>query len=137
MANSVIAIAAATLVQFIVGGVWYTFVFGKLWGDIHGYNKLSKEVQAQMAKDIMPFYGLQLVVTIFTAAVMGNLMVALPDHSPYALAFYAWLGFAMPMQFSGVIFGGTESQWIVKKFLILAGGSLACLMAGAAILSLF
>ncbi len=35
-----------------------------------------------------------------------------------------------------VIFGGTESKWIVKKIAVMAGASLVCLEVAAAVLSL-
>jgi hypothetical protein len=109
-------------------------LFGKVWGDIHGFNKLSKAEQKAAQAKMMPLMVVQFIVTIFIAVVLAKLVVVLPDYSAYALAFMVWIGFVVPTQVSAVVFGGTEPQWIVKKTAIMAGGSLACLLAAAAIL---
>jgi hypothetical protein len=137
MEINVWAVVAATVAQFIVGMAWYTGIFGKIWGEMHGFDKLSKEVQKEMAAKMGPFYGLQLVTTVATAAVLAKAIVMLPDYSPYALATMIWVGFILPTQYSAVAFGGTESKWIVKKVLVMSLGSLACLLVGAAVIQAF
>lgn len=131
-----LAVIVATLAQFVVGGIWYMVPFGKAWGKIHGFEKYSKEEQQKMMKDIMPFYGLQLLVTAVTTVVLA-ILLRNSDGNAYSLVFHLWLGFVVPTQVSAVIFGGTEGKWIVPKIAIMAGGSLACLMVGAAVLQLF
>jgi hypothetical protein len=59
-----------------------------------------------------------------------------PDWSPYAVAALLWLGFVVPTQVSAVIFGRTDSKWIVKKVAVQAGASLACLEVAAAIFNI-
>jgi hypothetical protein len=130
-------VVAATVAQVAVGGIWYSALFGRLWGQIHGFDKLSPEVQKEMAAKMGPFYGVQVLVTILTVGVLAKAIVLLPDYSPYALASLAWLGFILPTQYSAVVFGGTEAPWIVKKLAVMALGSLACLLVGAAVLQLF
>ncbi len=131
-----IAIAVATVVQFIIGAIWYSFLFGKLWGRIHGFDTLTKEVQQQMMKKMGPFYALQFFVTIITTFVLALFVAGLPEWNAYGIAFHLWLGFVVPTQVSAVIFGGTESKWIVKKIAVQAGASLACLMGAACVLQL-
>jgi hypothetical protein len=128
------AVALATIAQFVVGAIWYMPLFGKLWGDIHGFNKLSRAEQKVAQAKMMPLLGVQLLVTILISVVLAKLVVVLPNYSAYALAVMAWIGFVVPTQVSAVVFGGTEPQWIVKKTAIMAGGSLACLLVAAAIL---
>jgi hypothetical protein len=55
------------------------------------------------------------------------------DWNRFGLAGFYWLGFVVPTQIGAVIFGGTEPKWIVKKILVMAFGSLACLEALAAV----
>ncbi len=131
-----LAIVIAVIAQFIVGAVWYGPIFGKLWGKIHGFDKLSKEVQEKMMKEMGPYYGLQLLVTIITTFVLAIFITSLPGWNPYAMAGLFWLGFVIPAQVSAVIFGGTDRKWIAKKIIVQAVGSLACLMVAAAILSM-
>ena len=132
-----LAILIATIVEFAIGAVWYSFLFGKLWGKIHGFDKLTKEVQQKMMKEMGPYYGLQFIVTVITTVVLAFLLVSLPDLNPHLLAAYVWIGFVVPTQVSAVVFGGTERKWIVKKILVMAGASFLCLEAGALVLHLF
>jgi hypothetical protein len=128
------AILAATVLQFICGAIWYSFLFGKLWGKIHGFDKLPKEVQQKMMKGMGPFYAVQALMTLITTFVLAIFLTYMPDWNPYAMAGFFWLGFVVPTQVSAVIFGGTESKWIVKKILVQAGASLVCLEIAAVIL---
>ena len=132
------AIILATIVQFVIGAVWYSFLFGKLWGKIHGFDKLSKQVQQKMMKAMGPFYALQFFVTLVTSFVLEIFVVYLPhDWNVYALAGFFWIGFVVPAQVSAVIFGGTPGKWIVKKIAVQAGASLLCLEAAAIVLHYF
>lgn len=136
----ILAVAAATIIQFIIGALWYSVLFGKLWGQIHGFDKLSKEVQQKMMKQMGPFYGLQLVVTIITSIVLTMFISSVAElgvSNPYLLAAMVWIGFVVPTQVSAVIFGGTESKWIFKKIAVQSGASFACLEAAAAVIHLF
>ena len=111
--------------------VWYSVPFGKVWGQIHGFDKLPKEKQKELASKMGPWYGLQLLVTVLTSVVLAMAIAALPETSPFVLSFLIWIGFVVPTQVSDVIFGGTEGRWIFTKIAILAFGSLACLWAAA------
>lgn len=134
---NLLSVAVATVAQFIVGAFWYSALFGKLWGKMHGFDKLSKEVQDKMMKEMGPIYGLQFLVTILTAYVLAVMVSVMPaDWNVYMLATLLWLGFVVPTQASSVFFGGTESKWIANKIAVQAGGSLACLLAAAFVYSL-
>ncbi len=132
-----LAILVATIAQFIVGAVWYSALFGKLWGKIHGFDKLTKEIQDKMMKQMGPFYALQFGVTLLTSFVLAIFLAYQPDWNAYAMAGFFWLGFVVPTQVSGVIFGGTEGKWVVKKILVQAFASLACLESAAIVFVLF
>ncbi len=132
-----VAVLVATVLQFIVGAVWYTFIFGEAWGKIHGFEKYSKAEQEAMMKQMGPWYGLQFLITIVTTlALAAFIQNTTADWSAYMVAFVAWIGFVVPTQMSAVIFGGTEAKWMWKKMAIMAGGSLACLMTAAVVLEL-
>ena len=133
---SISTILIASVAQFIFGAVWYSALFGAVWGKIHGFDKLSKEVQQKMMKSMGPLYFTQFVVTIVTTYVLAMLTdILTPAWSIYELAGLLWLGFVLPMHISSVIFGGTESKWIVKKIAIQSGAALGCLMIAALILT--
>ncbi len=132
-----LAVILATVAQFVVGAIWYMPLFGKLWGDIHGFDKLTKKEQKEMQSKMGPYYGAQLFVTFLTAFVLAKFLVMLPDYSPYALGLMCWVGFLLPANVSSVIFGGTEANWMAKKMAVMAGGSLACTIIAVVVLNLF
>ncbi len=130
-----IAIFVASIAQFIIGAIWYMPLFGKTWGKIHGMDAVPPEELKVMQKKMMPMLGVQFAITIVTTVVLAIFMTNLPSNwNAYALAGFFWLGFVIPTQVSAVLFGGTKPEWVVTKILIMAGGSLACLEAAAAIM---
>jgi len=134
---NLVAVLAATVAQFVVGAVWYMGLFSKQWGEMFGFEKLSKKEQKEMQAKMGPWYGVQLLVTALTAYVLAYLIGALPAVGVYTLAVWVWLGFVVPTQVSAVIFGGVEAKWIPRRIIIMAGGSLACLLVAAWVISLF
>lgn len=132
-----LAVLVAAIVQFIIGAIWYTPIFGNLWGKIHGFDKHSPEEQAKMRTQMMPLLGAQFVVTLITTFVFALLLNGFPaDWNRFGLAFFFWLGFVFPTQVGAVLFGGTDPKWIITKIAIMAGGSLACLEALAFVMVL-
>jgi len=132
-----LAIIIATALQFAAGAIWYGPLFSKLWGKMHGFDKLSKEVQQKMMKEMGPLYGLQALVTLVTTVVLAIFLAYVPDWNPYALAGFCWIGFVVPTQVSSVIFSNTEKKWMVKKVAVQAGASLVCLEIAAIVLHFF
>jgi hypothetical protein len=133
-----LAIGVATVLQFICGWVWYMPLFGKAWGAMHGYDRLSKEDQDKAQKEMGPQLGFQFLGTLVTTFVLALLVGGLPaEWNTFGLAGFVWLGFVVPTQASAVMFGGTPKEWMLKKTAIMASGSLACLMIAAAVLSFF
>lgn len=131
------AIIVATVVQFIVGAIWYMPIFGKAWGEIHGFDKVAPEKQKEMYKQMMPMLVVQFVITLVTSAVFGLFVASLPSNwNVYGLAGFYWLGFVVPTTISAVVFGGTEGKWVVKKILISIGASFLCFMSMALVFSL-
>ena len=132
------AIFLATVAQFICGAIWYSVFFGKLWGKIHGFDKLSKVTQQKMMKAMGPVYGVQFLVTVVTTVVLSVFIGILPQGwNIYCMAGLLWLGFIVPAQTSAVLFGGTENKWIVTKIAVQAGAAFVCIEVAAFILSLF
>lgn len=130
-----LGILLATVAQFIVGAVWYSFLFGKMWGRIHGFDKLPKNVQNKMVKEMGPFYGIQFLVTVITTIILAYFK-SLENINLFYFAFLIWFGFIVPAQISAVIFGGTDKKWIVKKVLVQSGAALVCLEFASLILLL-
>lgn len=132
-----LAILLAVAAQFGIGFLWYGPLFGKIWGKIHGFDKLSKETQQKMMKEMGPYYGVQLLVTVVTTIVLAIFIENLPGWNPLGMAGFFWLGFVVPAQVSSVIFSNTPKEWIPTKIALQAGAAFVCYMAAAAILSSF
>ncbi len=129
-----LAIIIAAVAQFVIGAIWYMPLFGNLWGKIHGMEKVSKEERQKMMKSMGPFLALQFLVTLVTTFVLSIFIAHQPTWNAYAMAAFFWIGFVVPTQVSGVIFGGTNPKWIVAKILIQAGASFLCLEIAATII---
>ncbi len=131
-----LAISLATIAQFIVGAIWYMPLFGNLWGKIHGFDKASLKDKKEMQATMAPYLLVQLFFTLVTTVVLAKLIAVMPNVSAYEIAFKGWIGFIIPTQISGVIFGNTEKKWLATKFSIMAGASFLCMAVAAAILSM-
>lgn len=137
MTLNYVAILVASVVQFIIGAIWYTPIFGKLWGKIHGFDMVPPEEQKVMQKKMLPLLAVQFLVTVVTTVVLAIFITYLPvGWNVYALAAFFWIGFVVPTQVGAVVFGGTKPEWVVTKILIMAGASILCLEAGAVILKM-
>lgn len=137
MEINLIAVLAATAVMFGIGAIWYTLFFGKMWAKIHGFDKLTKEEQAEMSKAMTPWYGLQALVTFISAYVLALLIHFMPDQSPYYIAFLVWLGFALPTEVSAQVFGGSPKGYVWHKIAIASAELLVRLIVAALVISLF
>lgn len=131
------AVFVASVLQFLFGAVWYTPIFGKTWGKIHGFDKLPQEEQKKMTQGMAPLLATQLLVTVVTTFVFALLLNGFPsDWNVYGLAGFFWLGFVLPSEVSAVIFSRTEPKWRAAQIGIMAGASLGCLEIAAAVLHL-
>lgn len=136
MTLNYIAILIATVAQFIIGAVWYMPIFGALWGKIHGFDPNSEEGKKAMEKGMTMPLIVQFISTLVTTFVLAIFITNQPDWNAYAMAAFFWIGFVVPTQVGAVLFGGTKPEWVITKIAIMAGGSLLCLEAGAAIIKM-
>ncbi len=105
------AIVTATFVQFIGGFIWYGPLFGTLWGKIHGFDKLSKEVQKKMMREMGPYYGAQFALTLITSFVLSLFYQVLPKNwNIFGMSGLFWLGFMFPSYASSTIFSGIDKK---------------------------
>lgn len=133
-------ILLATLVQFLLGALWYSpLLFGKVWMEIMECANLSKEELQKMQKEMTPFYVLQFLLTlIFTSILAFDLyyaQVASLGLSPYVIAGGIWFGFIVPTQISGVVWANTKKKYWLKQILIMTSYQLVGILSAAYILS--
>lgn len=122
-------IFVASLVQFILGALWYSpIMFGKKWMVIMGASNCTKEELQKMQKQMTPFYLLQFVLTIVFTWELSHVLGAGTLLNPYFLAFATWIGFIVPIQVSGVIWGSTKKEFWLAQILIMTSYQLVGIM---------
>ena len=134
-------IIVATLVQFVLGAVWYSpLMFGKIWMSIMEVSQYTKEELQKMQKSMMPFYGLQFILTLITTNclayvfAMGKMVDV--NYSVYMGAFWVWFGFMMPVAVSAVIWSSTKRKYWLKQIAIMCGMQFVGIMLAAFILTM-
>ncbi len=123
-----LAVIVATIAQFIFSAIWYMPLFGKVWGEMHGFDKIApekqKQMQGEMWKLLIPQFIFTLITTIVFAIIIGLVQ---SDWSIYWLAALFWVGFTLPTQAAVLMFGGSPEGWIIKKLTISTICSLICM----------
>jgi hypothetical protein len=131
-------ILVATILQFILGAVWYSpLMFGKWWMEIMEVAHIPKEELKKMQKEMTPFYLLQLVLTITSTTVLAMFLQGLPSlWNPYGIAFFVLLGFIVPTQVSGVVWANTKKKFWVKQIFVMVSMQLVGIMLATWILTM-
>jgi hypothetical protein len=132
-----LAVLAAGVVSMLIGFLWYSpYLLGKPWLKEKG---LSQETLKKAQKEMGKLYGLSFVVGLITAFVLSHVMVLSENYFHYPMlstginsAFWMWLGFMMPVQLTGTIFG--DKNW--KLLAIDTGYQLAAVLGMGVVLGL-
>ncbi len=128
---------AASVAQFILGGLWYSpLMFGKWWMQIMECEGLSKEELQKMQKSMMPFYGLQFFLTLFTTVSFANLLPYISSFGIYHIAFWLWIGFIVPVQVGSVVWANTKRQFWWKQIFVMVSFQLAAMMLMSFVLTM-
>ncbi len=133
-------VAIATVVQFILGAVWYSFVFGKAWATIMECDDVPLEELKKAQATMGPYYAIQFFITLLSTFVLAMfiyyLQMANVGFHAYGVAGWIWLGFILPTQIGGVIWANTKRKFWFKQIAISGGFQLLVLMVTAFILSM-
>jgi len=127
------AVAVAAVASFLLGGAWYSAIFGKLWIRLHGY---SDEKLAEMKAKISPprFFG-GMVASYFVLAVVVAILVGLLDlkgaGAGVVLGLLLWAGPAAAIGFTGHLASDRRNG----IYLIDAAFQLVCLVTQGIILA--
>jgi hypothetical protein len=132
-----LSVVAAAVSSMALGFLWYSHIlFGKMWIKEKG---LTAESLKENQKGMAPLYGLSVFLGLVTAYVLYHVMSLSLAFYDYPLlstgltsAFWMWLGFVMPVQATGTIFG--NKNW--KLFGIDTGFQLASLLLMGIVLAM-
>lgn len=90
------AVLVAAVATFLLGGMWYTALFGKLWVKLQGWSEEQvKEIQASMNPAV--FFGGMLVAYFVVALVIAILVTSFDLRGAAAgatLGFVLWVAVA-------------------------------------------
>jgi hypothetical protein len=127
-----LAVLVAGLVAFLVGGVWYTALFGQLWIDLQGFSPDQvQEMQARMPPPL--FFGGMFVCYLLLAFILALLLTGFdrPTATTGAvLGLLVWLGPAAAIAMTGHLAGGKP----IGLYLIDTGCQLVYLVLIGALL---
>lgn len=112
-------IAIATIIQFILGALWYSpLLFGKVWMKIMGGEECTPEERKAMQKSMTPFYFLQIALTVISTTTLSLFLQNL-DMGSYSITFLVWFGLIAPTQIGCVIWANTPKNMWLKQIAIM------------------
>jgi hypothetical protein len=133
---NLIAVLVAVVANFFLGFIWYTPLFGKIWGREMGYAVDMKPEKSVLLKGM-----LFMVVGNFLFAYVLAHNIAAWSYVPgiehmdkmtniFCTAIFTWIGFYVPGQLGATVW--EKNSW--KLFAINSGYHLASLFVVASIL---
>lgn len=137
---NILAIIIAVVANFVLGFLWYTPIFGRIWGKEMGFNMDEKPPGSALVKGmIFMVIGNFLMAWVFAhnMAVWNPVTWGLPpsEMSPAGnaimAAVFTWLGFFFPGDLGAVAW--EKKSW--KLFFINTGYHFVSLLVVAMILS--
>ncbi|MEK6935014.1 MAG: DUF1761 domain-containing protein [Nanoarchaeota archaeon] len=131
MAVNLLAVLVAGIAYFIIGGLWYSLLFGKVWMNLMGFTKkdIEKAKQGGMAKKyvinfisaLVPGYMLAYILDFLKVSTVGNGVM---------IGVMVWLGFIATTTLGVVLWEGKP----FKLYLLNNGYHLVSLVVMGAIL---
>ena len=108
MGINVWAALVAALATMVIGFLWYSpLLFARPWMVLMGYDPNDKAKLAEMQKSAGPMYGMSLVASLLSAAVLGKIIaIATVDTALYGMkiGLAVWLGFVTTVQLTNALF---------------------------------
>lgn len=133
-----LAVLAAAVVMFVLGGLWYSPVlFAKKWLALQG--RTEEQERAQAAAANMPLmytsaFACSLITAIIMAHILAHMASIMPTGAVHGgfFGFMAWLGFAAPTSYATALFSGKPKQlWLIDSMYNLVSFVLAGLILAA------
>lgn len=110
-----IAIGVAVIANFVLGYLWYTPIFGKVWGKEMGYDPNMKPSQKEFMKGLV----YMLIGNFLCAWVLAHNIAAwqfVPDVSEMgkfsnamSSAIFTWIGFYVPVHLGSTVW--EQKSW--------------------------
>lgn len=112
-----LAVLLCGVASIIVGSIWYGPLFGKIWMQSLGMDKMTPEQIAKGKKSMPGIYLQQVIAALVVAVVFAYVLWAFSVAQPGSTGvmagvqggFWAWLGFVLPIKYG-------ESLWTGRSF---------------------
>lgn len=136
-----VGVLVVSVLQMILGMVWYGAFFGKLWMKFMGMEQKNEAEIKAMQKAAMPLYGIQFGLSAITNIFLGILVSGAAQgiiKGVFPTLFFLWLAFVMPIQAGGIIWDNLSTKHKWQKFLISTSYQLlAFVVAGVVFIAWF
>lgn len=107
-----LAIFASVVASFVIGSLWYGPLFGKTWAQAMGFPTGTKPPTSEIIKGsiinlvgaVLMAYVLAHEVTIWRPSTWNVGQDQGPAVYGFMAAFFAWMGFVVPILLNGVAF---------------------------------
>jgi heme O synthase-like polyprenyltransferase len=120
MPLNIFTIIAIVIIQYVIGALWYSVLFGKQWIDInHPDGHPSKEEMEEMEKEAIPYYGIQLVLTIVTVLAQWY-FVMMQNTNWFIISMVIWGGYLVPTAVQTVIWSDLKNKKKALQIFILS-----------------
>ena len=135
-----LAVLVAGVAYFMIGFLWYSVIFGKIWTKLMGFDKLDKKKQAALKKKMGSSMAFNFLATLLTAYCMAWSIqsgAGFYHISGVTLGlqtgFWIWLGFIATSQLNDVLWGGRP----FKLYLLNVGYYLISYLAVGTVLAVW
>lgn len=129
-----LAVLISAIAGFVIGALWYSFLFGKVWMKLSGMDKkkIEKEKERGMAKSYILGFA-ALLVMAFVLAHFVDMAEAASVLEGAQAGFWAWLGFVATIMLNKVLWEGKP----VKLYLLDAAHYFVVLIIMGSILAVW
>lgn len=131
---SYLAVLISAIAGFVIGALWYSVLFGKVWMKLSGMDrkKIEKEKKKGMAKSYVAGFA-ALLVMAFVLAHFVDMAEATTVLGGAQAGFWSWLGFIAPVMLGSVIWEGKS----LKLYIINVAHYLVVLLVMGSILAVW
>ncbi len=110
-----------TLVQYIIGALWFSVLFGKQWLHInHPEGLPTQEEMQRMGKEAGPVYGIQFVIQVVSNLALYYLAKNTAQTSWLGLALIVWIGFSVPVTMQNILWSDPKNKRKPEQIIIVA-----------------
>ena len=115
-----LVLIVVVILQYVIGALWYSVLFKNQWISInHPNGSPSKAELEKLAKEAMPYYFIQLAITVLTAASQWY-FVNQQSNNWFMISVILWGGFLVPGVVQTIIWSDPKNKKKLLQFGIMA-----------------